>query len=576
MREHPVQSELSRPVPPAAVLSARLDALRRRQLRVAAGAGLATVAAAGLLLPGLEMLLDYWVGFSWTARALLLMALVAVLCVVAVLRLVLPLLHRPGPDELALMVERRVPSFRTRLIAAVQLTRPGAAPRGTSPSLVQALVAETAQLAGPMDFASLVPTGELRKAAAWAATALAAMGLVLFLGGQDAHDLLNRVFLSNTPVPRKTRVAVADGDKKIGRGDSVVIEALAQGLLPASGSLVIRSMIWRGQEFVMERTRNTPNRYVRSIENVQQSFSYVVKLGDGASRMHRVEVIPRPTVVSLQCEQTYPSYTGLPPVRRSPGDLVLLAGSRLRFTVTASKPLRKASARLEGLDQSVPLAVDSKDPAQAVGTISIPPTNLTGFALELLDQQGMASREPAVYHVEALPDKPPAARILAPERKEELVTQAASLLVEFVAEDDFQVARVWLRYRAAGEEKAATNSVELELAGSEGPRVRRTFPWKAASISPPVTPGARLEYWIEAADNNNVTGPGLGASDHQMLRIVTPEEKRAELLARAGDYLTTINDVAGDEEKLSQGLSELILPKSQPPPPAKEARPGGQ
>ncbi|MCX6904243.1 MAG: hypothetical protein NTW03_12360, partial [Verrucomicrobia bacterium] len=412
-----------------------------------------------------------------------------------------------------------------------------------------------------MDFKSIVPSRQLKKFGAWAMAAFLAGLIGLSGGGSNARDLLKRAFLSHTPVPRKTRVMVADGDKKIGCGDSVVIGATAQGLIPAHGTLVIRSFVRRGQEFIMERATNAPNHFLRSIENVQQSFNYVVKLGDGSSRTHRVEVLPRPAILSMQCEQVYPAYTALARTKHPPGDLALLAGSTLQFTATASKSLRQARAKLEGLEQTIPLALSPKNPKQVSGEIIIPARNLTGFSLEMVDADGMDSRDPAVYHIEILPDKAPTVRLLAPERKEELVTPVATLFVEFVAQDDFKVAKASLRYKVGEAENAPTNSVELDMAGAEAQQVRRIFPWKIANISPPATLGTRLEFWIEVADNNDVTGPGLGASDHQLARIVTMDEKRADLLTRAGDYLGTIGDVTGDQERLNQNLSVIILEK---------------
>jgi hypothetical protein len=549
---------------PSALLQAKLGTLRRRHLNVAAGAGLARMAGAAAVLVGLEMLLDYWLDIPWAGRACLLGVTLGVTCILAFRHLLRPFLERPDDDALALLVERHVPSFRSRLIATVQLTRPGAVARSAAVSLVEALRSETERLAEPISFASVVSTRALRKFGAGATAALLAGLIALVAGGPEARALLRRAFLSRTPVPRKTRVFVADGDKKIGRGDAVTIEATAQGLIPARGTLVIKSLIRRGQEFAMERATNGHNRYVRLLENVQQSFSYVVKLGDGASATHRIEVLPRPGVSSLRCEQVYPAYTGLPKARRAPGDLVLLAGSVLRLGLTASRPLQQAGVSLEGLAQDLPLRLDPASPREAAGEILIPATNLTGFSLKLVDVDGMDSRDPAVYRVEILPDKAPTVRIVSPERKEEMVTLVATLFVEFQAQDDFQVARAWLRYKVGEAEQAPTNTVELDLAGAEAPRVRRTFPWKVSTLMPPVTLGARVEYWIEVADNNNVTGPGLSASEHQLARVVTPDEKRADLLNRAGDYLGTITDVAGDQERLSQNLGDLIFPRKRP------------
>ncbi len=556
----PAPESSNRPAPSLA-LGRNLSRLRRRRRRVTLVAGLAQMLALAVALVGVEMTLDFWLDFAWPVRAVLLAGLLAALAFVAARGLLAPGLRRPDDDDLAFFVERRVPSFRGRLIASVQLTRPGALPPDAAASLVRALVTETERLADATDFAALVSTRELKRFGAWAAAAGLAALLALAAGGPDIRTLLARAFLSRADVPRKTRVVVIDPEKRIGRGDSVLIEARGEGILPPSGTLAIKSLVRRGQEFPMERATNSRNRYARALENIQQSFNYQVRLNDGASRTHHVEVLPRPALVSLQCEQVYPDYTGRKPTRRAPGDLVLLAGSRLKLSATASKPLKTASVWLEGPERRQTLSIAPGEPRRLSGEILVPATNLTGFSFNLVDVDGMESRDPAVYHVEILPDKAPVVRILAPDRKEELVTQAATLFAEFQAQDDFQVARAWLRYKVGEAENAATNSLELDLAGAEGESVRRTFPWKIAGVSPPLALGTRLEYWIEVQDNNNVTGPGRGASERQLLRVVTPDEKRADLLARAGDYLGTIGDVAGDQEQLNRNLGTIILEK---------------
>jgi hypothetical protein len=80
-----------------------------------------------------------------------------------------------------------------------------------------------------------------------------------------------------------------------------------------------------------------------------------------------------------------------------------------------------------------------------------------------------------------------------------------------------------------------------------------------------VAEGHLIEYWIEAADNNHVTGPGVGQSEHQWAKVVSESEKRADLLNRASDYLGSINDLTADQEKLNQSLGQLIQARNTAP-----------
>ena len=56
--------------------------------------------------------------------------------------------------------------------------------------------------------------------------------------------------------------------------------------------------------------------------------------------------------------------------------------------------------------------------------------------------------------------------------------------------------------------------------------------------------------------------PGIGATDHQLIKVVSEAEKRADLLNRAGDYLGSITDVVNDQEKLNKNLGLIIKAKT--------------
>ena len=104
--------------------------------------------------------------------------------------------------------------------------------------------------------------------------------------------------------------------------------------------------------------------------------------------------------------------------------------------------------------------------------------------------------------------------------------------------------------------------IELDLEGQTPQRIRRRHEWKIGQFRPLLSEGSAIEYWVEVEDNNNVTGPGIGRSEHQVAKVVSESDKRADLLNRAGDYLGSINDVATDQEKLNRNLGTLIREKS--------------
>ena len=546
-------------VPPSALLAGKLAAVRSKKVGVETGSGVAMLLGGLVLALGIGMAADWFLDLPWAVRLLLFLGYLAAAGHVIWHRILIPFLRQPDDDDIALLVERGNSPFGTRLIAALQLTRPGALQSGEAPALVRALVSETERLAEPVDFTAVICTRQLRRLVGWAVVIIGIGGVVFWKGEEVSRDLLSRAFLSReVEVPRKTRIGQTSGDLRIARGDNVNLFALAKGVVPERAKLVLKFTSGRTQEFLLDGSQTNRAHFAQAMENVQDTFDYTFHIGDGKSRSARVEAIERPGIAKLDATQIYPEYTGLGTVRRSLGDLTLLVGSKLNLTLTPTKEVAKGAVLVTSSTNAapitLPLLVNPKNAREVQVSIPITSEALTGFSIHLEDKYGFRSKDDAVYRLEVLPDRAPVVRITYPERKEDLITQRATVLIGFEAVDDFAVKQLFLRYTVdGGEEKG----IELTLETAQR-TLRRRYDWKVGALNPKPPEGATLEYWIEARDNNNVTGPGIGASEHFTAKVVSDAEKRADLLNRVGDSIGAIGEAANDQEKLNQRLGDII------------------
>ena len=555
------------------ILTTKIASVRRKQTLISAGSGLAAILGLAILLLAATMILDFYLELPHWLRAAFLALDMSVLAYVIIIKVLTPTFFGPNDEQIALQVEHALPDFRTRLIASIQLSNPQAVPAGTSKSLVQAMIRQTEQVASPIDFAAIIPHDPLVKTSALSAFILI-LGLSAFV--YSAHlstDLLKRAFLADLPVPRQTRVNCLTQNKIIAIGDPITIEAIAAGVIPNTGRVRIDYNSGRNQILTINPKSDDPRHFQQLIDNVQESFSYSIRLNDCRTQTYNVQAVARPTIASIDMQQTYPPYTRRAPERRSPGDLLLLAGSQLKVQVKSNKPIRNGYLHLVGPNQDLPLPPSSNDHLTLTGVINpIPPTGLTGFSVRLIDDLGISSNDQTVYPIDVLIDKDPTVRIIWPDRKEELATQQARLLMSFEAADDYGVARVLLHYRvdkqvtpetmSPGEEKF----IELDLSKDKPEdlrRLKRRYEFNLGSLKPIPLEGSAVEYWLEVQDGNNVTGPGRAFSDRFRARIVSEIAKRADLMNRLNDQLGTIESVTTDEEKLNQNLGALILEKPQ-------------
>ena len=547
-------------------LAGHLAQVRNRQGRVAFQTGAAMALLALLAWLAIEMPLDWLVELPLWARALFFIAGLGGAAFVLWYFGIRPWLRRPDDDGVALAIERALPDFRSRFISSVQLARQQTE---TSGSLVRALLKETTEVAATAHFDRAVKTDRLRRWTRIVGGAILFAAALWWLGGRTSWPLLQRAWLAHVAVPRKTMITEITGNRIVALGDDVRIEATVGGIIPHAGKLLIETAGGRRQEFTFDADTANKIHFSRTLHAVQESFRYRVELGDNRSESHRIRVRPRPTIASLQCEQHWPAYTKLAPVRRTPGELNLLAGSQLAVRVKSSGALRAATLLLVGTDPEKPakqaaLAADSQSSGDWIGSVEIPPQGVTGMTFQLVDEEGVESRAMAVYRIEVVPDQPPAIRIVLPQRREELVTPRATLLLAFEARDDFGVARVLLHYAVNWIEGAPHKTLDLDLGGEQPKALTRRFEWKLDHLAPPLAEGDVIDFWFEARDANDVTGPGVTVlPEHYQARVVSEADKRADLAARLSDTLQGLNDVRQGEEDLAKRLGDLIHAKAE-------------
>jgi len=546
----------------AKTLRGRVHAIRRRSVGVAVSTGLTLVLALAIAVVAVEMLADWRLELAWGIRCALMTAGCAALGWWFATRFC----RWPGEDTVALSIERKLPSFEGRLIAAIQLSR--SRHPGMSQALVRALLAEAAAIEAQLHFGRVVDTARLRRALLIAGVALVAVTGTLTHGTPLLSVLFRRALLLNDGIPRKTRITVTAGDRNIAVGDNVAIEAVAAGVIPAFGGLQVKTSPGRVQEFSLDADPAAPTRFRRTLESVQESFAYSIRLNDAETPLFRVTAWPRPAVTNIECEQVFPAYTRLGTVRRSLGNLTLLAGSRLNLKIAASARLSSATVRLSGTAGEAPVRIDRGDPRSFSASIFIPAKGLAGFSIQLTDEHGVGSRDSAVHRLDIVPDRPPTVRITVPDRAEESVTPQGALLVGYEADDDFGIARVTLHYALKPSEAraaatgASEQKVDLEVPAANTKAISRQFEWKLGALSFRPKAGDAIEYWIDATDCNDVTGPGVGSTVHYQVKIVTPEEKRAEMAERLMNSFEGLNDIAADQEKLNKDMGKIVHEKN--------------
>jgi hypothetical protein len=531
------------------------------------------IAAAMMMLP-VQMALDWLVDLTFFERFLILAADLGLLGYF-VHRYLAPLILRPlDLEACALKVEKHWPRFRGRMIATVQFGKGRSS--ADSPELIAVLQQETDGRTATMNFGEIVPTKSMRRRF-MAAVLLVAIFIGLFILTEPGSiALIKRVFLIPAAVPRKTGIICLSGNKIIPAGDSVTLEAQATGIIPSHGRVTLTDDTGKIREITMDPEKGQSDHFSLKVDRIESSLSYTITLNDATSDTYTVKTIPRPLVTAIDCEQVYPPYTGLPNAKRTVGNLALLAGSKLKIHATTNSKVVKAMIKLIGVDKTIPLAIGGPDETELTGQFDIPAADLTAFSIQITNVAGIVSGDETQYRVDLIPDRAPTIELTFPERLRELNTLKAHPTIAFVASDDFGLYKISLCYRIVQDTDTPAvdangnplpppppTKIEMDMPKDSHPlNMKNRYVLDFSTIKPPLTEGMTLEYWMEAEDGNNVTGPGVTDSEHHTIKIVSEIEKKADIMNRWVDELSTITEISQTQQNVNKDLGDIIQGKT--------------
>lgn len=549
--------------------------LRRLRTRLAVWLwldGVNVVAWSALGLAAVDFLLDRWFRFDPAQRGVMLLLVVVALFTIAWRRLVRPLLARLSDDALCLEVEAKHRELGQKLITALQLARGRDwIERGISPALAAAVIQAGADAAAAADWSRVLDQHRQRRNA-WLvllATALTACVLGASLVSPLPGIWFRRnVLLAEEMWPQDTYLFVEDlrdGRLRVPRGESLVVRVAtdeSSRVQPERVALEFRPARGRGSLIM---TPLGEGRFEHPLPRVIESFELRASGGDSETDWTPVDVVEPPVLGRLRLEVTPPEYTGRPTAElpAGAGPLAVLEGSRCRLTAVANKPL--VAARL--VHESGEWPAQIAEGLNTTWTLDETQVRSGRYSIYLEDREGIRPQQPFSFVLQVQPDR-------APKVEAKLIGVGGSVLANarvplaIRVRDDFAVQDVRLVCQSRVESDSAASEptvVKLPafapLVGQPVVAFQDTFDLTPLAL----TPGRTLTFVVEALDNDRRDGPNVGRSTEFLLRIVTPEELRADWLRREKEQRQELEQVVRTQEELTTDTEALAAAETVTP-----------
>ncbi len=468
------------------------------------------------------LFLDLLADLDIQTRSLLLFSIITLAAILTIWSLFSLITKWKNDETLALEIERKNKDFDSRLISSIQFAKRQAAfPENAPMSMIHNMILETKEASKKFNFLKIVNPKALTRATL-------IFFVIIITSGIWVYSEKDNIQMTFKVKSKKNSELKANLNIEYNSGRNVKVS--------------------------LERTEKEPDTYTGTIEDVPESFSFDAQIDDAKTKTLTVTAIERPTIKNISVTQVYPEFTKQSPTNHVPGDFTFFPGSEVTINIESSKELDSGNLKFLGMDNQMPLSVNEANKKEGVAKIKIPSQSLSGFSVSLTDSEEMDSKNNAIYKISLLTDLPPEIRITYPKRSEELVTRKATLLIKYEAIDRFGVNSINLKYKR---EENEIVTIPLMKEESSKKQISDSYEWNLGSLKTGLSEGDQIEYWLEASDQN-ISGLNISSSEKLSLKVVTPEEKRADLLGRTSDALGSVDEATNDQENLNKDLESII------------------
>lgn len=365
------------------------------------------------------------------------------------------------------------------------------------------------------------------------------------------------------------------------RGESVHIQIRAHGVPPASVSVYLKHR-HEGifHEYPVRRDSVDLFRYsISGLYGDVEVFAGSFWLGESVnSDTHKVRVISTPFVASLNGTVTAPAYTGNPPtlISQADADITSISGSKVTISLTSNKDLDSAwiqylKAGSTGEDTTTIKLKTTHSSATGNFTISGSGT----WSLHVRDTEGLVNREPPTYRINALYDEPPRIALIRPRTDSDL-DKSGLLPMSISLSDDFGFTRLTLFYKLVKSRYADPDKdfSSLQIPFNQSSRIVEVpYLWNLNKVG--ITPEDIIEFYVEVADNDRISGPKTARTGMLKVRLPSINEVFAQADATQSKVERELEQIAKQAENLRRESEQLQreLARQQTRPDGKKQEP---
>ncbi len=327
------------------------------------------------------------------------------------------------------------------------------------------------------------------------------------------------------------------------RGEDFTLDVgVAGAALPAEVSIAFSE-----GERRLSKVAGRGDQFRYTFEQPQGDVAFQLKGAGFNSPEYQLTVLERPNLRDFKVNITYPAYTGkAAETIANGGNLAVPEGSTVRWEF-ATAATDELALVFQNPDET--LTASGADAGNGTFVATRRVLRSQPYLLRLKNPASL-NRDPISYQLTAVPDLVPT---LTLEAFPDTVTRRY-LALGGTARDDYGLTRLVLHYdlKRANQKSGTRNQKPLALPRESAGTYAYT--WNLNPLN--LQPGDRLEYYVEAWDNDGVHGPKAARTRPAEFRLPGQREMRQELNAQAQSVASQMSQAAKQSEKLERELAK--------------------
>ncbi len=378
--------------------------------------------------------------------------------------------------------------------------------------------------------------------------------------------------------PRQTHLVIVGaerGEIVVPRGADhrqLVLVAPESYLRPSEVSLELDSAGSRAWHVMKPTGREDGREHAFVFHSVASEIRFRARGGDAVTDWVQLRLVEPPTIVELELTAMLPSYTQSTGMSlEGVGPHSILEGSRLRIRAVANKPLRVCRLRLDQQEFGLTPSDSNRVEFHAIlpSDQHVGSEGIVGgkYVFHLEDDSGLTNLREFGFAIRTRSDQAPAvrAKLLGIAG---MVVPRAQVPVSLGITDDFGIADLafdchWIPPDDAHPPQSRTVPIASFAGRDAQSELNETALLRLETLA--LTPGSTLRLLVTASDHQPV--PAVGSSREFLLRVVTDEELRADLLRREIEQRRALDqaynaqmDLVGEVRQLTAVPDESATP----------------